>query len=196
MLYQNICVFPCISHRFFVPLYLLTIHVHLWTKLFKLCKFISLTNNHYATKPLFNYGPHWARPTLFPQHSAANRLAETPRSSCRRSASWAPHETQASHIPPCGSKHYLPTSRESITARFRLFRRLRVSLAQTPTFLTWNQDFQVRKVPFCRGVFLVSFCRHPIVNIFIKIRTYAVMHLCTSDIYILSFWKFKHTFIL
>ena len=138
MLYQNICVFPCISHRFFVPLYLLTIHVHLWTKLFKLCKFISLTNNHYATKPLFNYGPHWARPTLFPQHSAANRLAETPRSSCRRSASWAPHETQASHLPPGRSKHYLPTSRAAMSCLFRSF-------SASESFLSPNSDFPYLK---------------------------------------------------
>ena len=81
-------------------------------------KHVQLKLNRHATKPLFNYGPHRARPTLFPQHPVADRLAETPRPSCRRSGTRAPHQTEASRVPFSRSKHYLPPIRAALDCPF------------------------------------------------------------------------------
>ena len=77
-----------------------------------------LNKTRYATKSMFNHGPHAVGPDVFPLCSAPNRLAETPRSSCCRSEPCAPHQVEASHVPSSRSKHYLPPIRAAINCPF------------------------------------------------------------------------------
>ena len=84
---------------------------------------------------------HGARDTLLPQHQAAVSLAETTRTSCLRPGISTLDEVEAPHLPAIGSKHYLPALRTAVTALFRAFRPLRLYPAQTPSFLSRNQDF-------------------------------------------------------
>ena len=77
-----------------------------------------LNKTRYATKSMFNHGPHAVGPDVFPLCSAPNRLAETPWSSCCRSEPCAPHQAEAPHVPSCRSKHYLPPIRAALNCPF------------------------------------------------------------------------------
>ena len=75
---------------------------------------------HYATKPVFNYGPHRTRPTLLSLHHAQVCLGETKVAHAGRSGLIVPDKAPASHLPPCRSKHYLPTPRAAMSCPFIL----------------------------------------------------------------------------
>ena len=63
-------------------------------------------------------GPHAVGPDVLSLCLAADRLAETPFSSERRSVPVAPDETPAPHFPSRRSKHYLPTPRAAMSCLF------------------------------------------------------------------------------
>ena len=87
---------------------------------------------------MFN-GQNGTRPALLPQHFAANSLAETPWSSCRRTGTCAPLKTQTSHVPSGRSKHYLPVIRAAMSCLFLAF-------SVPLSFLSPNSDFPYLKL--------------------------------------------------
>ena len=93
-------------------------------------------------------------------------MAQTEGSAARRPRPWAPRTTEATHLPTMRGKHYLPTTRAAITARFHSFRALRLSCHETPALLLWNLCFPALKLPLCPDLPPTVFRTWRIVRIF------------------------------
>lgn len=79
-----------------------------------------LNKNHYATKPMFNYGPNAVGPNVFPLHPTQVCPGKTKVAHAGRPVPVAPDKTPASHLPPCRSKYYLPTPLATLSCPFIL----------------------------------------------------------------------------
>ena len=106
-------------------------------------KHVSLKTNHHATfqltfqfsfqhrsarQALLPFGevgrglwPYGACNSLFPLHSTANSLAETPFFACLRPGTCAPRCIASTDVPSGRSKHYLSTSRAAMSCPFPCF---------------------------------------------------------------------------
>ena len=137
-LYQIICAFSCISHLFFVPLHHQTT---ISGQNYSYYSYLFPKQNHYATKPVFNYGANAVGPNVFPLHSTQVCLGKTEIPPTGKSQPFAPDKTPASHFPSSRSKHYLPTPRAAMSCLFQaIFARL--------TLHRPNSDFTAFKLPF------------------------------------------------
>ena len=65
-----------------------------------------------------NHRPYGARTALFPLHPAAFSLAEVQITTRGDPSPQAPHNAASTLVPPCGSKHYLPTTRKALKRPF------------------------------------------------------------------------------
>ena len=83
------------------------------------CTFVPPKNIYnYANRFMCINGPQRVGRTLLSVHPAAVSLAEIEVAAAGRSGLAAPYTVEASYVPSCGSKHYLPTIRAAVTALF------------------------------------------------------------------------------